>query len=412
MPLPPIDALQVGRKMVTKGSAGAACVLPCSARAYPAGMNIEQSVVAVLLIVGGICAGWLLRSRSGRQDVAAAPLLQASDDGDGRPWLVDLRAVADALSTAAVVFDLRLRVEHANPCAVRDFPALAIGAFPTQSSEAFGAVLAQVVESEDLVAHETIFIGDNPPQSVRITAARFRAYVLVLLEDATDEVDFEEARRAFSAAVSHELRTPLARILGLAETLALPDIEDERDHLVDQIEHEVDGIRQLIDEMLLLAALDRGRLAVAGGVADASAITFEVVEAAKQSRLGRGREIAFSTTGILPVAVAARLFEVVVENLVDNALLHGGPDARVVVSVENVDEQALLTVVDSGPGIAAQHMPFVFQRFYRGDASRAGPGSGLGLALVKHIVEAHGGTVSAESDGVSGTTLRVYLPLA
>lgn len=375
-------------------------------------MNFEQSVVAVLLIAGGICAGWLLRSRSEQPDVASDPVLQSSDDGDGRPWLVDLRAVTDALSTPAVVFDLQLRVEHANPCAVRDFPALATGVFPTQSSEAFGAVLAQVVESEDLVTHETIFVGDNPPQSVRITAARIRSQVLVLLEDATDEVDFEEARRAFSAAVSHELRTPLARILGLAETLALPDIEDEREQIVDQIEHEVDGIRQLIDEMLLLAALDRGRLAVADGVADASAITFEVVEAAKQRRIGRGREIAFSTTGILPVAVAARLVEVVVQNLVDNALLHGGPDARVAVSIGNVDEQALLTVVDSGPGIAAQHLPFVFQRFYRGDASRTGPGSGLGLALVKHIVEAHGGTVSAESDGVSGTTLRVYLPLA
>ncbi len=375
-------------------------------------MDIEQSVVAVLLIAGGICAGWLLRSRSEQQDVAPDPVLQPSDDGDGRPWLVDLRTVADALSTAAVVFDLQLRVEHANPRAVRDFPTLAIGVFPTQSSEAFGALLGQAVESEDLVTHETIFIEDNPPQSVRITAARFRSHVLVLLEDATDEVDFEEARRAFSAAVSHELRTPLARILGLAETLALPDIEDEREQIVDQIEHEVDGIRQLIDEMLLLAALDRGRLAVADGVADASAITFEVVEAAKQRRLGRGREIAFSTTGILLVAVAARLFEVVVQNLVDNALLHGGPDARVAVSIGNVDEQALLTVVDSGPGIAAQHLPFVFQRFYRGDASRTGPGSGLGLALVKHIVEAHGGTVAAESDGVSGATLRVYLPLA
>ncbi len=369
-------------------------------------------MVAVLLIAGGICAGWLLRSRSEQQDVAPDPVLQPSDDGDGRPWLVDLRAVADALSTAAVVFDLQLRVEHANPRAVRDFPTLAIGVCPTQSSEAFGALLAQAVESEDLVTHETIFIEDNPPQSVRITAARFRSHVLVLLEDATDEVDFEEARRAFSAAVSHELRTPLARILGLAETLALPDIEDEREQIVDQIEHEVDGIRQLIDEMLLLAALDRGRLAVADGVADASAITFEVVEAAKQRRLGRGREIAFSTTGILLVAVAARLFEVVVQNLVDNALLHGGPDARVAVSIGNVDQQALLTVVDSGPGIAAQHLPFVFQRFYRGDASRTGPGSGLGLALVKHIVEAHGGTVAAESDGVSGATLRVYLPLA
>ena len=74
--------------------------------------------------------------------------------------------------------------------------------------------------------------------------------------------------------------------------------------------------------------------------------------------------------------------------------------------------EAVVTVADTGRGIQAQHLPFVFQRFYRGDASRTGQGSGLGLALVKHIVEAHGGNVAAESDGATGTTLRVTLPLA
>ena len=73
---------------------------------------------------------------------------------------------------------------------------------------------------------------------------------------------------------------------------------------------------------------------------------------------------------------------------------------------------ALISVTDTGTGISTQHLPFVFQRFYRGDAARSGPGSGLGLALVKHIVEAHGGSVDAESDGATGATLRVQLPLA
>jgi two-component system sensor histidine kinase ResE len=102
---------------------------------------------------------------------------------------------------------------------------------------------------------------------------------------------------------------------------------------------------------------------------------------------------------------------VVVQNLVDNALIHGGEDASVHISIARAGDQAVLVVADTGIGIPAQHLPFVFQRFYRGDASRTGPGSGLGLALVKHIVEAHGGTVSAESDGESGTTMQVTLPI-
>ena len=234
----------------------------------------------------------------------------------------------------------------------------------------------------------------------------------MLLADVTEEVDFEEARRTFSAAVSHELRTPLARILGLAETLALPDVEDERDELVMQIENEVDGMRRLIDEMLLLAALDRGRLAVADGIVDACAIAAHVVDDARQRRIGRGREITLSAPGEVDVPVAARLYEVVIQNLVDNALIHGGPDASVNVTVSTEGDMALISVTDTGTGISTQHLPFVFQRFYRGDAARSGPGSGLGLALVKHIVEAHGGSVDAESDGATGATLRVQLPLA
>ena len=110
--------------------------------------------------------------------------------------------------------------------------------------------------------------------------------------------------------------------------------------------------------------------------------------------------------------MAVRLCEVVVQNLVDNALIHGGQGAAVDVELRIEAEVAVLVVRDDGIGIPAQHLPYVFQRFYRGDASRTGPGSGLGLALVKHIVEAHGGDVVAESDGQRGTLLRVRLPIA
>ena len=346
------------------------------------------------------------RSNSDRDLVTAASLVDPDPS-----WQIDARVLAEGIPAACFTVGLNGRIVHINALGARDFSYLTLGSDPATSSASLAEIIHRVMHGSDSIVLETIFLGD-PPRSLRVTAVQYAKGVLVMLVDVTEEVDFEEARRTFSAAVSHELRTPLARILGLAETLALPDIEDERDELVVQIENEVDGMRRLIDEMLLLAALDRGRLAVADGIADACAIAAHVVADARQRRIGRGREITLTAPGEADVPVAARLYEVVIQNLVDNALIHGGPEAHVDITVTTAQEQAYITVSDTGRGIDAQHLPFVFQRFYRGDAARSGPGSGLGLALVKHIIEAHGGSVVAESDGATGTTIRVVLPLS
>jgi signal transduction histidine kinase len=369
-----------------------------------------QVLYAVLLVACGVIAGWigsrLLRRSNYRRDLVIAANPIAADP----TWQIDARVLAEAIPVACFTVSTDGRIVQISSLGAREFPILTIGGEPEAWSPSLAEVVERAMLGTDSVTLETIFL--DPARSLRVTALRYTKGVLVMLQDVSEDVDFEEARRTFSAAVSHELRTPLARILGLAETLALPDIEDERDELVIQIENEVDGMRKLIDEMLLLAALDRGRLAVADGIADASAIAAHVVADARQRRIGRGREITLTAHGEVDVPVAARLYEVVIQNLVDNALIHGGPEARVDVTVTTAQDLAYLTVSDTGVGIGAQHLPFVFQRFYRGDAARSGPGSGLGLALVKHIIEAHGGTVSAESDGTTGTTIRVVLPLA
>ena len=366
---------------------------PCR-RAYPAPMDV---LLPVVLLVAGLAVGFAVGRRASRAvpSVESAPI---------EPTF-DVAAVADGLPLPALVLDAGQRVLHANPLATLELPEFARGVDVGSVSSSLAAALSSGE------SREPVIIGD-PPRTFRVSLVRTPERALGILVDATEEVDFEEARRTFSSAVSHELRTPLARILGLAESLALPDLEDERMELVTQIENEVDGIRTLIDEMLLLAALDRGRLAVADGVVDASATVVKVVDEARQRRIGRGRVIEVEVEAGIDVPVAARLFEVVVQNLVDNALIHGGPDALVDVALRRGDGGASLVVADSGAGIPAQHLPFVFQRFYRGDASRTGSGTGLGLALVKHIVEAHGGTVVADSDGESGATFRVELPVA
>ncbi|MEI7438074.1 MAG: HAMP domain-containing sensor histidine kinase [Thermoleophilia bacterium] len=370
-----------------------------------------QILFAVVLVAVGVIAGWFGFRLLRPTNYAHAVVTPAGAADADSSWQIDTRVLAEAIPAACFTVGTSGRIVHINTLGAREFPILTLGGAPETWSASLAEVVHRVMLGGDSIALETIFLGD-PARSLRVTAVQYAKGVLVMLVDVTEDVDFEEARRTFSAAVSHELRTPLARILGLAETLALPDVEDERDELVIQIENEVDGMRRLIDEMLLLAALDRGRLAVADGIADACAIAEHVVADARQRRIGRGREITLTAPGEVDVPVAGRLFEVVIQNLVDNALIHGGPEAVVDVTVTTAQDQAFINVSDTGAGIASQHLPFVFQRFYRGDAARSGPGSGLGLALVKHIIEAHGGTVVAESDGATGTTIRVVLPLS
>jgi signal transduction histidine kinase len=293
-------------------------------------------------------------------------------------------------------------VQRANAAAAAAFPE---GAIPV----ALAPVIDEVLSGAATEVDREIAVERPVRRRWEVHLRAQADGALAVLVDVTAAGDFREARRLFSAAVSHELRTPLARILGLAETLGLPQTDAERETLVAQIEVEVDAMRGLIDEMLLLAALDRGEIP-SGDQADAGAAAEAVVADRRARRTWRNRDLRFVAARAQRVAVAPRLLEVVLGNLLDNALLHAGEDARVSVEVRAAGHEVEILVSDTGVGIAPEHLPHVFERFYRAEASRAGPGTGLGLAVVKHIVEAHGGRVSADSQPGAGTTVRLTLP--
>lgn len=236
--------------------------------------------------------------------------------------------------------------------------------------------------------------------------------VVCVLDDVTDAVDFREARRQFSAAAAHELRTPLARILALAETLELPVAEAERREIVTQIERQIEEIGGLLDGLLLLAALDRGEVPEAGGGSDARAVCEAVVGDRLARRIGRGRSIVVNGRPGLHVAIAPALLGVVVGNVIDNALRHAGSEAAVTVDAERVGERVVIRVRDDGPGIPAAHAQHVFQRFYRVDAARGAGGTGLGLALVRNIVERHSGRAAIHSAPGDGTEVTIDLAYA
>ena len=111
----------------------------------------------------------------------------------------------------------------------------------------------------------------------------------------------------------------------------------------------------------------------------------------------------------LVAGIAPRLLDVVLDNLIENAIRHAGPGSKVTVAARGLAGAVELTVSDTGAGIPAEHLARIFERFYRIEGSRSGPGTGLGLAIVKHIAESHGGRATVESTVGEGTTVRVVV---
>jgi signal transduction histidine kinase len=220
--------------------------------------------------------------------------------------------------------------------------------------------------------------------------------------------------------VSHDLRTPLTRLRGTAE-IALagpPDVERYREALADCVE-ESDRVLVMLNTLMDISEAESGTMqlqrepiALGDVVARATDLYREVADAkgvAMVVRTGTGPQDA--TSQPVPVVMGDRTrLEQVAANLIDNALKYTPPGGRVEVEIGADDQAAILRVRDTGPGIPAAEMPRIFDRLFRGDTSRTERGLGLGLSLVKAVVEAHGGTVSVESEPGCGAVFTVRLP--
>jgi signal transduction histidine kinase len=342
----------------------------------------------------------ILRQRVHRDELAAV--------------LFSREAVLEATPLPVLILDAQGRVARVNASARVALGGVDIGAPAADLAPELGRAVAGVLSGPPVDQVEMVAGAER-----RVWLAHLRSHpdadgraAVAVLVDVTEDVDFREARRLFSAAVSHELRTPLQRIVGLVDTLALPLSDGERAELVQAAEHEVQRMRELVDEMLLLAALDRGQAAMSEGDCDASAVAERVV-AARVARAGQsGMTLRVDAAPGLRVPIGEQLLEVVIGNVVDNALKYAGEGAQVEVDVRGRAGEVEVSVSDTGVGIAPEHLPHVFERFFRGEQSRSSPGSGLGLAVVKHIVEAHGGRARAESRAGEGAVVRLVLPEA
>ncbi len=248
---------------------------------------------------------------------------------------------------------------------------------------------------------------------------------VIVLNDVTHFRQLENIRRDFVANVSHELKTPIASIKGFVETLLDGAVDDPGDarRFLGIVARQAERLEAIIEDLLALSRIEQTE--GAGNLPLEEAEVRAVIEAAVSDCSPRAVEksirLEVACEQGLVVPMNPPLVEQAIINLVDNAIKYSEPERLVWISAqhgtaEEGDEQpcAVIAVADQGCGIAEEHLPRIFERFYRVDKARSRKegGTGLGLSIVKHIVQAHGGAVSVESEPGVGTTFRLFLPMA
>lgn len=236
---------------------------------------------------------------------------------------------------------------------------------------------------------------------------------VILLFDITDRENAEKLRREFTANVSHELKTPLQGIIGSAELIESGMVKaGDMPRFVGHIREEAQRLVSLVNDIIRLSQLDEGDSLPTERV-DLLAVAEEA--AADLSEAAKARNISLLAEGesVFVFGIKRLLYEVIY-NLGENAVKYNVENGNVLISVAKEENSAVLTVKDSGIGIAPEHQSRIFERFYRVDKShsKASGGTGLGLSIVKHAVQRHGGKIELKSEPGKGTTIRIILPAA
>ncbi|HKG15954.1 MAG TPA: ATP-binding protein, partial [Pyrinomonadaceae bacterium] len=224
----------------------------------------------------------------------------------------------------------------------------------------------------------------------------------------------ERVRQEFLSNVSHELRTPLTSIITSVETLE--DVgADEREtalRFLPVIRRNAERMKALINDILELSAIEAGTVAVEPARVRLSSLVGECFTALAPRADARGVRLVNDVRPDASVRADARRLEQMLTNLVDNAIKYTSAGGEVRVSHERGGARDRVHVTDAGEGIAAEHLPRIFERFYRVDRARSREmgGTGLGLAIVKHLARAHGGEATARSEPGRGSTFTIELP--
>jgi len=217
----------------------------------------------------------------------------------------------------------------------------------------------------------------------------------------------------FSADAAHELRTPLTILKGEIEVAlrSSPGAEEYQRVLTSCLE-EVDRLSALVEDLLFLARSEGGSVRITQAPVNLAHVVAEVAPALHALAEAANVTLSISPSAPLWVRGSASMLFRLLFNLGDNAIKYTPVGGRVSIALTQATNDVVLEVRDNGPGIAAEDVPYIFDRFYRGDRARGRGGVGLGLALVRSIVSLHGGTISVDSTSGPGSCFRIVLPLA
>lgn len=239
---------------------------------------------------------------------------------------------------------------------------------------------------------------------------------LLVFHDVTELRRLERLRTEFVANVSHELKTPLTSIQGAIETLldgAAEDPQSRRTFLA-AIREESERLRRLVEDLLTLARVESRQAGPARETMDTGAFLKEMLSR-YQPLAGRQRVTLVLEAGAAPAALRADREQLAqaVGNLLENAVKYNRPGGKAILRARREGDALAIEVEDTGIGIPAEDLPRIFERFYRVDKARSREtgGTGLGLSIVKHVAEAHGGSVSVESRPSYGSRFTLTLPL-
>jgi two-component system phosphate regulon sensor histidine kinase PhoR len=369
-----------------------------------------------LAVVGGFAAGAavvrVMRPRPAPPPpVLAEPQVEAAADSR-------FELLLRSLTVGVIMLDGRGNVVSLNAAAATVFQ---FGAKPI-----IGRAIIEVVPSFELDRRVRDALSGHPsrgriplgspsgPRMLTVTTIPLdgSAGALLIASDETRLHELEQTRRDFVTSVSHELRTPLSSINLMIETILDNDGDAEAlDMFLPQVKREVDRMVQLVEDLLDLARAESGRLRLRRENVDLSSVAANIAKTFEPRAAQLGVKLAL-TGGVSRIdGDPDRLAQVLV-NLIDNALRHTPSGGTVAIDVQPHEGAAQLTVRDTGVGIPYNDLPHVFERFYVVERSRTreAAGTGLGLSIVKQIVEAHGGTISADSEYGFGATFTCVFP--
>ena len=325
-----------------------------------------------------------------------------------------------------LLVDRSLRILRAGPeaAALADRPP---GSLPGMSLiAAFGsapldALARQAVGSGEVVLGEAA-LGHLGTRTFAVDAVPLAGGLVLSLHETTALRRMERVRRDFVANISHELRTPLTSIKLLADTLASGVDEATAREFAGRIEQEADHLAQLVEELLDLSMIESGETKLSLEPVDPGEVVAQCAErigpVAERAEV-HVRRLPPPSPGVLALADATRLGQALL-NLAHNAVKYSHHGGEVRIGWEVVGERVRFAVADDGIGVPEAHQPRIFERFYKVDRSRSrdpgtsslGGSAGLGLSIVRHIAEAHGGAVGLTSEEGVGSTFWIEVPRA